>query len=583
MQLAPEQEIALKEMLTGRNVFLTGEAGTGKSTIVKEFKKRTSKNCVFLAPTGIAAVNIGGSTIHSFLRLAPGLMSEDSIESIGNKKQRELIRSVEVVIIDEISMVRSDLFWAVDYRFRQVSQGKNKKQPFGGKQMILVGDFYQLPPVVKSEEEERFIKSIYGGEFAFQTITWTQGDFKCFCLKTVHRQSNDNLFMSILNHIRHNDLESRDLIDPETREALTVREILNKYADSRRSLSVTPVCLCTTNREANIINALANEKSDGDGHTFSAVVKGIFSEKDFPTPAKLELKTGTRVMTLINHRTPSGSLEFVNGDVGEVLGFIKQAGTDAVRIKLDSGKNVTICPNEWKNYQYILTSDHQTGKEKVTQKEVGSYIQLPLKLAYAMTIHKSQGMSVDSVLIKLGNGCFAHGQLYTALSRCRSLKNLRIDRNIYAEDIIINPVVVDFYRSIEAPTQPAETVRMDIPAEYQDAVQEFLRKLMREEKTEFSAPKSQSARIAVTTIVSENNKVSHHPDLDHLIIVYRNQTGDERGKGLTKNKNGKGFNKHDAPILTTIAENYLEYGFVFQDDLATVSHLIQKYHAQWGE
>ena len=428
MQLASEQEIALQEMLSGKNVFLTEEAGTGKSTIVKEFKRRTSKNCVFLAPTGIAAVNIGGSTIHSFLRLTPGLMSEDSIESIGNKKQWELIRSVEVVIIDEISMVRSDIFWAVDYRLRQVSQGKNKKQSFGGKQVILVGDF------------------------------------KCFCLKTVHRQSNDNLFMSILNHIRHNDLESIDLIDPETLEALTVREILNKYADSRRSHSVTPVCLCTTNREANIINSLANEKSDGDGCTFSAVVKGIFSEKDYPTPAKLELKTGTRVMTLINHRTPSGSLEFVNGDVGEVLGFIKQAGTEAVRIKLDNGKTVTTSPNEWKNYQYVLTSDPQIGKEKVTQKEVGSYIQLPLKLAYAMTIHKSQGMSVDSVLIKLGNGCFAHGQLYTALSRCRSLKNLRIDRNIYAEDIIINPVVVDFYRSIEAPTQPAETVRMDIPA-----------------------------------------------------------------------------------------------------------------------
>lgn len=583
MQLAPEQELALKEMLSGKNVFLTGEAGTGKSTIVKEFKRRTSKNCVFLAPTGIAAVNIGGSTIHSFLRLAPGIMSEDSIEPIGNKKQRELIRSVEVVIIDEISMVRSDLFWAVDYRLRQVAQGKSKKKPFGGKQVILVGDFYQLPPVIKSEEEEQFIKNTYGGEFAFQTPTWSKGEFKCFYLKTVHRQSNDNLFLSILNHIRHNDLETRDLIDPGTREPMTVREILNKYADSQLCLSVTPVCLCTTNREANIINALANEKSDGDGRTFSAVVKGIFSEKDYPTPAKLELKTGTRVMTLINHRTPSGSLEFVNGDVGEVLGFMNQAGTDAVRIKLDNGKTVTISPNEWKNYQYVLTTDHKTGKEKVTQNEVGSYIQLPLKLAYAMTIHKSQGMSVDAVLIKLGNGCFAHGQLYTALSRCRSLKNLRIDRNIYAEDIIINPVVVDFYHTIEAPEPPVETVKMDIPAEYQDAVQELLRKLMREKTTGSGTPKSQSVPVEAPSIVTETNKVLQHPDLDHLIIVYKNQTGDEKGEALTIKKNGKGFNKHDAPILTTIAENYLEYGFVFQDDLATVSHLIQKYHAQWGK
>ena len=573
MQLAQEQEAALQSMLSGANVFLTGEAGTGKSTIVKEFNRRSSKNCIFLAPTGIAAVNIGGSTIHSFLRFAPGPMSEESIESIGNKRQRELIRSVEVVIIDEISMVRSDLFWAVDYRLRQVSQGRNKKLPFGGKQVILVGDFYQLPPVVKSEEEERFIRNTYGGEFAFQTDIWERGGFQCFCLKTVHRQSHDDLFLSILNHIRHNDLETRDLVDPETKELLTVQEILNKYADIRRPLDVTPVCLCTTNREANILNALANEKSDGVGRTFTAVIKGIFSSKDYPTPAKLELKTGTRVMTLINHRTPSGTLEFVNGDVGEVLGYMTLAGTEAVRIKLDNGKTVNISPNEWKNYQYVLTTDPKSGKEKVTQKEVGSYIQLPLKLAYAITIHKSQGMSVNSAMIKLGNGCFAHGQLYTALSRCRSLKNLRIDRNICAEDIIINPAVIDFYRSIKEGAEPQnETIRMDIPAQYQDAVKELLQKLM-----------TGDLHITKENPKPVSNKVTHHPNLDHLIIVYKNQTGNEKSDRITEKKNGIGFNKNDAPILTAIAENYLKYGFVFNDDFAIVSRLIPKYHIQWEE
>ena len=573
MQLAQEQEAALQSMLSGANVFLTGEAGTGKSTIVKEFNRRSSKNCIFLAPTGIAAVNIGGSTIHSFLRFAPGPMSEESIESIGNKRQRELIRSVEVVIIDEISMVRSDLFWAVDYRLRQVSQGRNKKLPFCGKQVILVGDFYQLPPVIKSEEEERFIRNTYGGEFAFQTDIWERGGFQCFCLKTVHRQSHDDLFLSILNHIRHNDLETRDLVDPETKELLTVQEILNKYADIRRPLDVTPVCLCTTNREANILNALANEKSDGVGRTFTAVIKGIFSSKDYPTPAKLELKTGTRVMTLINHRTPSGTLEFVNGDVGEVLGYMTLAGTEAVRIKLDNGKTVNISPNEWKNYQYVLTTDPKSGKEKVTQKEVGSYIQLPLKLAYAITIHKSQGMSVNSAMIKLGNGCFAHGQLYTALSRCRSLKNLRIDRNICAEDIIINPAVIDFYRSIKEGAEPQnETIRMDIPAQYQDAVKELLQKLM-----------TGDLHITKENPKPVSNKVTHHPNLDHLIIVYKNQTGNEKSDRITEKKNGIGFNKNDAPILTAIAENYLKYGFVFNDDFAIVSRLISKYHIQWEE
>ena len=574
MKFAPEQEAALQEMLSGTNVFLTGEAGTGKSTIIKEFERRTPKNCVFLAPTGIAAVNIGGSTIHSFLRFAPGLMSEDSIDSISNKKQRELIRNVDVVIIDEISMVRSDLFWAVDYRLRQISQGANKKKAFGGKQLILVGDFYQLPPVVKSEEEERFIKNTYGGEFAFQTETWEKGGFKCFCLKTVHRQGNDSLFLSILNHIRHNDIESRDIQDPETTDLLNVREMLNKYADINRPMAVKPICLCTTNREANILNALANEQSDGDGHTFSALVKGIFSEKDYPTPAKLELKTGTRVMTLINHRTPAGRLEFVNGDVGEILEFTKQSGVHSVRVKLDNGNTVTISPNEWKNYQYVLTTDSKTGKEKVSQKEIGSYIQLPLKAAYAMTIHKSQGMSVDSVLIKLGNGCFAHGQLYTALSRCRSLKNLRIDRNIYAEDIIINPAVVDFYRSIEIKNEDtANIIKMDIPIEYQDAVQDLLQKFIREKESVTPVPSFQPT----------DNKIRCHPHLDHLVIVYRNQTCNEKSNGLTEKRNGIGFNKNDAPILTAIAENYLECGFVFSDDFAIVARLIPKYHGQWDE
>ena len=180
-------------------------------------------------------------------------------------------------------------------------------------------------------------------------------------------------------------------------------------------------------------------------------------------------------------------------------------------------------------------------------------------------------MSVNSTLIKLGNGCFAHGQLYTALSRCRSLKNLRIDRNICAEDIIINSAVVDFYSSIENPEPQKETIRMDIPAQYQDAVQELLRKLMAEKQS----------GTKVNLVKQESNKVTNHPDLDRLVIVYKNQTSNEKGEGITEKKNGVGFNKHDAPILTSIAENYIECGFVYNDDFAIASRLIQKYHAQW--
>ena len=210
MQLAQEQENALQEMLSGKNVFLTGEAGTGKSTIVKEFKRRINKNCVFRAPTGIAAVNIGGSTIHSFMCFAPGPMNEETIGTVSNKHRKALIRNAEIIVIDEIYMVRGDLFWAIDHRLRQIATNGDKKKPFGGKQIILVGDFFQLPPVVKSEEEERVLIETFGGIFAFQTKTWDMANFKCCCLKTIHRQSNDALFLSILNHIRHNEIALRD-------------------------------------------------------------------------------------------------------------------------------------------------------------------------------------------------------------------------------------------------------------------------------------------------------------------------------------------------------------------------------------
>ena len=569
MQLAKEQEYALQCMLSGENVFLTGEAGTGKSTIIKEFKRKTSKNCVLLAPTGIAAVNIGGSTIHSFFQIAPGVLTKETIEPLINKKQRELIRNVDVIIIDEISMVRSDLFWAVDYRLRQVV---DKKKAFGGKQIILVGDFYQLPPVVKSEDEEQSIISIHGGVFAFQTKTWSEGTFKSIYLKTVHRQGNDALFLLILNHIRHNDLYTVDISVPGSDIMLNVREALNRYTDIRSPLDVSPVCLCTTNREANIINAIESEKISEKGRVFKAVIKGKFPEKDYPTPNVLELKKGSRVMTLINRRTSSGVLEFVNGDMGEIIQFIGKNGQEMIDIKLDNGKRVSLSPNEWKNYEYILTTDPKTGKDKVEQKETGSFIQFPLKLAYAMTIHKSQGLSVDAVLIKLGNGCFAHGQLYTALSRCRSLRNLRIDRQVWAEDIIVNQSVVDFYSKIEAQSVNKSTVSIEIPAEYQDAVNELLIKLMNQDIASMQADAE-----------TKKDRVLQHPDIDKLIVVYNNQTSVEKNNASTKKMNGQGFNKFDAPILTPIAEKYLLEGSISRNELLTVSRLIPKYHRQWEE
>ena len=171
IKLAPEQERALELMLSGKNVFLTGEAGMGKSTILREFREKCTRECVFLAPTGIAAINVGGATLHSFFQLKPGLLTPDSLEEIGNKSRRALIRKVKTIVIDEISMVRSDVFDAIDRRLRSLARGSNGLRPFGGKQIILVGDFFQLPPVVKSETEDEYLRKVLGGYYAFQTLS----------------------------------------------------------------------------------------------------------------------------------------------------------------------------------------------------------------------------------------------------------------------------------------------------------------------------------------------------------------------------------------------------------------------------
>lgn len=257
--------------------------------------------------------------------------------------------------------------------------------------------------------------------------------------------------------------------------------------------------------------------------------------------------------------------------MGEIMQFIGKNGQEMMDIKLDNGKRVTISPNEWKNYEYILTNDPKTGKDKVEQKEIGSFIQFPLKLAYAMTIHKSQGLSLDAALIKLGNGCFAHGQLYTALSRYRSLKNLRIDRPVSVEDVIVNQHVVDFYKMIETKhLNSQQTVSIDIPLEYMDADKELLIKLT-----------NRNLDDAPHNTEPPDDLVREHPHLDHLVVVYKNQTDVEQEKEAADKVNGIGFNKFDAPILTPIAEKYLSRGYLSESEFITVCTLIPKYHKQW--
>ena len=393
IKLAPEQKKTLDLMLSGKNVFLTGKAGTGKSTVVDEFRIICKHGCVFLAPTGIAAINIKGSTIHSFFQLKPGLLTPDSIEPIGSRKRIDMIRSVRTIVIDEISMVRSDLFVAMDMRLQEIT-GCNK--PFGGKQVILVGDFLQLPPVVKEKTEAEYLDRELGGYYAFQTALWQQADLQCVCLQTVHRQGNDALFMKILNHLRYGELEIRDIQLEGLKKALNVIEALTRLCFMATPLEQMPVFLCTTNRTADTLNQLHLNKLKGEVHVFRAVVRGKFPEGDYPTLETLALKVGARVMTLTNKRTSDGEIEYVNGEIG-VVEAIDDGENAVVHVRLDRGPTVSVERTKWSKYEYEPEFDANTGRPIVRQKEVGTFVQIPLKLAYAVTIHKSQGLTLDSV------------------------------------------------------------------------------------------------------------------------------------------------------------------------------------------
>ena len=474
IMLIPEQKKALDLMLSGKNVFLTGKAGTGKSTILRKFQEKCKHGCVFLAPTGIAAINIGGSTIHSFFQLKPVLLTPDVIGSDVSEKRMKLIRNVNTIVVDEVSMVRSDLFVAMDMRLQEIT-GSNR--PFGGKQVILVGDFLQLAPVVREKAEADYLDNELGGHYAFQTALWKQADFQCLCLQTIHRQGNDALFMKILNKLRYGELEIRDIPLEGLNRPMNAIEALTRLCVTSTPLEHDPVYLCTTNRYAEALNLFFQCKLKGEPHVFRAVVHGIFPEADFPTSEALSLKVGAKVMTLTNKRTPDGEIEYVNGELG-VVESIDDGNDAVVHVRLDRGDTVTIQRAKWSKYEYELEIDANSGRSVIRQHEVGTFVQIPLKLAYAVTVHKAQGLTLDYVEVKLGNGCFAPGQLYTALSRCRSIKNLRIDRPIFPADAVIDHAVIDFYREIESGHQPKDEHTedtMSAPATDEDVVRDYLR------------------------------------------------------------------------------------------------------------
>jgi ATP-dependent exoDNAse (exonuclease V) alpha subunit len=404
------------------HLFVTGRAGTGKSTLLQHFRETTKKKIAVLAPTGVAALNVRGQTIHSFFGLKPNATAESIVKAAKFSKNLLMYRSLDAIVIDEISMVRADLLDGVDMFLRAV---RRVKLPFGGMQMIFIGDLYQLPPVVINHERDYF-KTVYKSPYFFDAHAANDPDFSMqyIELEKIYRQQEKD-FIEVLNAVRNNSMTDEHLAKLNTRTT----GILS------RGKTKDVITLTTTNAAADTLNAERLAKLPGKPMAYSASMKGKFDEKQAPTEEELKLKIGAQVMMLAN----DSEGRWVNGSIGTVTGLTK----DFVKVLLDTGKEWLVEQHTWSMMKY-----NYAGGE-LTQEAAGSFTQYPMKLAWAVTIHKAQGKTFDSVSIDFGGGTFAPGQAYVALSRCRTFKGLSLHRPMRARDVIMDPCVIDFVTRVQ--------------------------------------------------------------------------------------------------------------------------------------
>ncbi len=438
---------------TRENIFLTGEAGTGKSTLLRYFKDSTHKNSVVLAPTGVAAINVGGQTVHSFCGFGPDITVHKVKKATSWGGKKELLQKLSVIIIDEISMVRADLLDCVD-KFLRLN-GPNQYLPFGGVQMIFVGDLYQLPPVEKDFSTGGLFAE-YQSPYFFDAHSFAKGNFKLLELKTVYRQK-DRAFLEILNAVRNNAATSEHLEILNSRNT----EEAGKFTFEEFAVYLTP-----TNARATQINEYFLSRLPGEEKVFLGFASGKLEDKAPPAEAALRLKANAQIMMLNNDPRK----RWVNGTMGKVLGFVKaseegepeketleeevtyeyeepvQQYNLLIKVELETGEIVFVGKHTWEMFNFYL--DKRT--EKVESRTVGKFTQYPLKPAWALTIHKSQGKTFDKVYVDLAGGTFAHGQLYVALSRCRTLEGLHLRRPVILGDIKLDTRIVHFLNTLNS-------------------------------------------------------------------------------------------------------------------------------------
>ena len=458
----PELQKALQLIeFSNRSVFLTGKAGTGKSTFLRHIASTTKKKHVILAPTGIAAINAGGSTLHSFFKLPfHPLLPNDSRYSARNIRSTlkyngekvKMIRELELIIIDEISMVRADIIDFIDKVLRIYS--RNMSQPFGGKQLMMVGDVYQLEPVVR-DEDRQLLQPFYPSSFFFDAHVFREKQVVSIELRKVYRQS-DPVFIGILDNIRTSQATDRDLT------LLNARVTSTQFkAAQDDSLAIT---LSTTRDTVDFINTQHLEELPGDPVVYNGAVNGDFPESMMPTPIQLELKVGAQVIFIKNdmdHR-------WVNGTLGIIIGLDEDGSR--IYIRKESGEEVDVERDRWSNVRYTFNEL----EKRIEEEEIGSYIQFPVRLAWAITVHKSQGLTFNNVKIDFGHGVFAGGQTYVALSRCTSLEGIELNQPIRHSDVFVRDEVKRFaagYNDQRLINQALKETAAD--KQYHDAVKAF--------------------------------------------------------------------------------------------------------------
>lgn len=419
----PEYDAALSYIEEGEgNLFVTGRAGTGKSTLLRSVMDLVGTEGVCVAPTGLAAVNVGGQTIHSFFGLPPRLIGHEDIRRSRNGR---VMRAMKFLIIDEVSMVRSDLMWAIDQSLR-VNRGR-PREPFGGVRLVLFGDLHQLPPVVPEGEAAAHLESTHGGAYFFNVGSLREGAGTALLeLSQVFRQK-DELLLEILNRIRDGEADEHDLsrLDDRVRPVRTLSE-----GDAY-------VILTPTNAAAQRINRAYLDALPGTPQSFEAGVTGEFNPAAHPTDTSLVLKPGAKVILLRN----DSDRRWVNGSIARISRLTERQ----VFIEVD-GKEHELEPVAWENRRYAYDQTAQ----KVVETIAGTFKQFPVRLAWALTIHKSQGLTLDKVYIDFGRGTFAHGQAYVALSRCRSLDGLVLARPLKPTDVMFDPAATDYRRLFQS-------------------------------------------------------------------------------------------------------------------------------------